>query len=77
MSSRLSFYAIQKEKRLQLLKRQKEEREMSEIQQKPKISQNSQKLVEKKRNLLKNSNASQKNSVENNVMSSLTFGLAG
>lgn len=54
MKTRLQFYAIQKEKRLELLKKQKEEREMSEVQQKPKISQKSLKLIEKKRNLLKN-----------------------
>ena len=77
INQRLSYYATKKEKRLQMLKKQKEEREMSEMQKKPKISQHSQKLVEKKRNLLRNAaNAALKKVCsDQQVVQSLTFGL--
>ena len=55
MKARLHFYAIRKEKKMEFLKKQKEEREMSEVQKKPKILQKSLRLIQRKKNMLKNS----------------------
>lgn len=38
MKTRLHLYAIKKEKKMEFLKKQKEDRDMKEVQQKPKIS---------------------------------------